>query len=53
MANVFRYADLDATTNVLMRQAVAMTAQKNLHLVRESTTAWQSLNMKLTRWKLR
>jgi len=38
MANVFRYADLDATCNVMMRQAVAMTAKQNLHLVREHIT---------------
>ena len=36
MASVYRYADLDATANVLMRQAVALTLSKNLHLVRES-----------------
>ena len=35
MASLYRYADLDATCNVLMRQAVALTSQKNLHLVRE------------------
>ena len=36
MASLYRYADLDATCNVIMRQAVALTAHKNLHLVRES-----------------
>ena len=35
MASLYRYADLDVTCNVLMRQAVALTLHKNLHFVRE------------------
>jgi protein transport protein SEC24 len=36
MASLFRYADLDALTNILMRQAALATAKQTLHQVREA-----------------
>ena len=34
VASLFRYADLDALTNILMRQAALATAKQTLHQVR-------------------
>ena len=36
VASLFRYADLDALTNILMRQAALATAKQTLHQVREA-----------------
>lgn len=36
MPNVYRYADLDALLNVMMRQAVIASTKNTLHAVRES-----------------
>lgn len=35
MASLFRYADLDALTNLLMRSAALQTSKQTLHQVRE------------------
>ena len=36
MASLYRYADLDALMNVMMRQAIMLSAKQNMHQVRES-----------------
>jgi len=36
MASLYRYADLDATLNVMLRQSVALSSKQNMHQVRES-----------------
>jgi len=36
MASLYRYADLDALVNVMMRQAIMLSSKQNMHQVRES-----------------
>lgn len=36
MASLYRYADLDALLNVMLRQSIALARKQNMHQVRES-----------------